>query len=75
MHMAMIMSQTLAMLLREVILIYSGASHSYLSLSLRAYQRLVSSLAIAIPSFDWPSFGWLRHTRNWSGRSLGQFPR
>lgn len=51
---------------------YSGRRSdqpSFLTLPvLRAYQRLVTSLVIAIPRSDWSSFGWLRRTRGWSGR-------
>lgn len=42
---------------------------------LRAYQRLLTSLVIAIPRFDWSSFCWLRRTRGLFGRTLVRFGR
>ncbi|WP_282031086.1 hypothetical protein, partial [Pseudomonas aeruginosa] len=37
---------------------------------LRAYQRLATSCVIAIPRFDWSSFGWPRRSQG----LFAQFP-
>jgi hypothetical protein len=80
------MIQALAPLRLELVWMYSGRRSdqpSFLTLPvLRAYQRLVTSLVIAIPRSDWSSFGllwsmlWSTNSGHWFRfiRPVIQFP-